>query len=195
MNFKKNINFLIFLSLAFVFADDDGDLTIISTNNIPFCTSWANDGGSPPDWSTIDINSYDAGYKEFAGMLIVTDFDANYAFNISASKSDWTLPDGYDETNGAKRSNGSDSDFLIKVSAIDQGTGVSGGLTVSNGHDDYQAVTKSGTEILTGGSTSSSSAHGVETAQFTIDGKVLLDWSTDIPGDYELTITLSITSQ
>ena len=87
--------------------------------------------------------------------------------------------------------------FLIQVSGIAVGItpGSTGGLTVASSHDSYQAASTSGAVILTGGSTTSGSAHGVETAQFTLDGKVMLDWATDIPGAYALTITLTIASQ
>ena len=198
MNRRRNITFLIILSLTFVFADEDGDLSVQGVGSLPFCASWTSSGGSAPDWSDIDIDDYDANYKEFPAMIVVTDFDANYAFNISASKGDWTLPPTYDETNGAKKSNGSDSDFLIRVSSIGAGTtpgGLGGGLAAAGSYASYQAATKSGAVIISGGSTTSGSAHGVETASFTLDGKVLLDWGTDIPGVYELTVTLSITSQ
>ena len=197
LNKNNIIIIVVLLPFTFIFADTDGDLSVEGTGSLPFCASWTSSGGSAPDWSSIDIDDYDADYKEFSAMIVVTDFDANYAFNISASKGNWTLPSAYDETNGAKKSNGADSDFLIKVSGIGVGTTPesSGGLAVANSHDSYQAVTKSGTVILNGGSTTSGSAHGVETASFTLDGKILLDWGTDIPGAYALTITLTIASQ
>ena len=33
----------------------------------------------------IDIDNYDDGFKEFSAMIVVADFDANYAFNIYRS--------------------------------------------------------------------------------------------------------------
>ena len=195
---KINLIFSVFALVSLCYGDNDGDLSVTGSGTIPFCTSWA-DGSSTaaPNWSTIDTDDYDTGYKLFPAIIQVDDLDANYAFNITATKSAWTLPAAYDVSNGAKNADGSDSDFLIQVSGISVGTtpGGTGGLTVANSHDSYQAATTGGAVILTGGSTTSGSAHGVETAQFTLDGKVMLDWATDIPGAYELSITLTIASQ
>ena len=195
--FNKNIIIILLLTFSFVWGDSDGNLSVEGTGSLPFCTSWTSSGGTSPDYATIDIDDYDLTYKEFPAMIVVTDFDANYAFNITATKSAWTLPTAYDVTNGAKKTNGSDSDFLIKVSGISAGTtpAGTGGLSAANSHDSYQAASTTGPVILTGGSTTSGSAHGVDTGQFTLDGKVLLDWDSDIPGAYALTITLTVVTQ
>ena len=196
MNYKKNRINLIFVFLAMIFADTDADVAVTGSGTIPFCASWTS-STTAPNYATVDIDAYDADFLEFASIIAVTDFDANYAFNITATKGTWTLPAAYDVTNGAKKANGSDSDFLIKVADINVGTtpASSGGFAVANSHDSYQAATTSGAVIASGGSTTSGSAHGVESAAFNIDGKVLLDWDTDIPGAYALSITITIASQ
>jgi hypothetical protein len=195
MNNKKYILSLLFF-LSFLFGDTDADVAVTGSGTIPFCASWTS-STTVPDYSTVDIDAYDADFLEFASIISVTDFDANYAFNITATKGTWTLPSAYDVTNGAKKANGSDSDFLIKVDDITVGTtpSSSNGLAVANSHNTYQAATTGGTVIASGGSTVSGSAHGVESAAFNIDGKVLLDWDTDIPGSYALSITITVASQ
>ena len=195
MNNKKFILSLLFF-LSFLFGDTDADVAVTGSGTIPFCASWTS-STTIPDYSTVDIDAYDADFLEFASIISVTDFDANYAFNITATKGTWTLPAAYDVTNGAKKANGSDSDFLIKVDDITVGTtpSSSNGLAVANSHNTYQAATTSGAVIASGGSTVSGSAHGVESAAFNIDGKVLLDWDTDIPGSYSLSITITVASQ
>ena len=195
MNNKKYLLSLLFF-LSFLFGDTDADVAVTGSGTIPFCASWTS-STTIPDYSTVDIDAYDADFLEFASIISVTDFDANYAFNITATKGTWTLPAAYDVTNGAKKANGSDSDFLIKVDDITVGTtpSSSNGLAVANSHNTYQAATTSGAVIASGGSTASGSAHGVESAAFNIDGKVLLDWDTDIPGSYSLSITITVASQ
>jgi hypothetical protein len=190
----KNI-LLFLLSSNIIIGDTDSDVAVTGSGTIPFCASWTT-STSAPDFATVNIDAYDADYLEFATIISVSDFDANYAFNISASKGGWTLPASYDTSNGAKKTDGSDSDFLIKVDDITAGySNASEGLVVANSHDSYQALTTGGTVIASGGSTSSGSAHGVENAAFNIDGKVLLDWDTDIPGTYSLTITITVATQ
>jgi len=196
MNYKKYRVNLLFFFVALVFGDTDSDVAVTGTGTIPFCASWTT-STTAPDYATVDINAYDADFLEFTSIISITDFDANYAFNITATKGAWTLPSGYDVTNGAKKANGSDSDFLIRVADITVGTTPtsSGGLAVANSHDSYQPATTGGAVIASGGSTVSGSTHGVESAAFNIDGKVLLDWDTDIPGAYALSITITVASQ
>ncbi len=171
--------------------DTDADVTVTGTGAIPFCASWTS-STTAPDFSTVNINSYDGDALIFTDIIAVSDFDANYAFNITATKGTWTLPTGYI---GTKQANGSDSDFLITVNNITTGY-TSGGLAVANSHDSYQAATTSGVIIASGGTTSGSgSSHGVENAAFDLDGKILLDWDTDIPGTYTLAITITVASQ
>ena len=182
-------------SFCLLRADTDADVAVTGTGSIPFCASWTT-STTAPDFATVNIDAYDADFLEFTTIISVSDFDANYAFNISASKGGWTLPSNYEATNGAKKTNGSDSDFLIKVDDITVGySDASEGLAVANSHDSYQALTTGGAVIASGGSTASNAAHGVENAAFNIDGKVLLDWDTDIPGTYALTITITVATQ
>ncbi len=193
MKYIKKIIYLI--SITIILGDTDSDVAVTGSGTIPFCASWTT-STTAPNFATVNIDSYDADYLEFATIISVSDFDANYAFNISASKGGWTLPTNYHTSNGAKKTDGSDSDFLIKVDDITAGySNASEGLVVSNSHDSYQALTTGGSVIASGGSTSSGAAHGVENAAFNIDGKVLLDWDSDIPGTYALTITITVATQ
>jgi hypothetical protein len=186
---KKQFIFFILFSLSY--SDTDADVSVTGTGAIPFCASWTT-SSTAPDFSTVNINAYDSDELIFTDIIQVTDFDANYAFNITATKGTWTLPTGYI---GAKQANGSDSDFLIIVNNITAGYG-SDGLAAANSHSSYQAASTSGAVIASGGTLSSSgSAHGVENATFDIDGKILLDWDTDIPGTYTLELTITVASQ
>ena len=181
----------IFIILSLLMADTDSDISVSGTGAIPFCASWASTT-TAPDYSTVNINAFDSDELIFTDIISVSEFDANYAFSISATKGTWSLPSGYI---GAKQSNGSDSDFLITVNNITTGY-ASGGLAVANSHDSYQVAATSGTVIASGGTTSASgSAHGVENAAFDIDGKILLDWDTDIPGTYTLALTITVATQ
>jgi len=187
---KKIYNLFIITSLLFAAPDTDPDITVSATGAIPFCASWTNDT-SVPDFSTVDILAYDLNELIFEDMITISEFEANYGFDIKASKGGWTnLPSGYI---GAKKTNGSDADFLITVHTIGDGYGdtPSEGLVIANSHNDYQPLLTTGAVILSGGNTT----HGVEGASFHIDGKILLDWDTDIPGEYTLAITITVESQ
>ena len=41
---------------------------------------------------------------------------------------------------------------------------------------------------MTGGT----AAHGIEGGAFDVDGRVLFDWLTDIPGTYTVALTISV---
>ncbi len=185
---KKAIYILTFLSL--IFSDTDSDISVSSTGSIPFCASWGDQSTSDLNFGNVNISAYDADELIFTDIITIGEFDANYAFNISATKGGWTtLPNNYA---GNKQSDGSDSDFLIIVNNITSGfTPDSEGLAVANSHDSYQAAVTTGAVIASGGTT----AHGVENAAFHVDGKVLLDWDTDIPGNYVVGLTITVSSQ
>jgi hypothetical protein len=181
----------LFIVMSFLCADTDADVAVTGTGAIPFCASWETTT-TAPDFSTVNMAAYDTDELIFTNIIAVTDFDSNYAFNITATKGTWTLPTGY---LGTKQANGSDSDFLIIVNNITAGYG-SDGLAAANSHSAYQAAVTGGAVIASGGTTSGTgSAHGVENASFDMDGKLLLDWDTDIPGTYTLAITITVASQ
>lgn len=183
----------VFIIMSFLFADTDADVAVTGTGAIPFCASWETTT-TAPDFSNVNMAAYDTDELIFTNIIAVTDFDANYAFNITATKGTWTLPSGY-LAGAAKKANGSDSDFLITVNNIVPGY-ASDGLAAANSHGSYQAAVTGGAVICSGGTTSGSgSAHGVENASFDMDGKLLLDWDTDIPGTYTLGITITVASQ
>ena len=201
---RKNKIYIIFSLFALVYADTDSDVTVLSSGSIPFCASWTSTTPQALGMGSVDIDTYDADHIEFESIIEVSDFDANYAFNVTATKTGWTtLPDGYSNTYGAKKSDGSDSDLLIKVDDINTGIvphdtsppASSGGLAVANSYNTYQPATTGGAVILSAGSTSAGSAHGVENAQFNIDAKILLDWDTDIPGLYVVSLTITVATQ
>ena len=188
MNIIKNI-YTLFIITSLLFSDTDADISVSGTGTIPFCASWAS-ATSVPNFSTVNIAAYDSDELIFTDIITISEMDVNYGFNITATKGGWTdLPSGY---LGNKQANGSDSDFLIIVNTITEGySPTSEGLAVANSHESYQTALTAGAIIATGGNTT----HGVENAAFHIDGKVLLDWDTDIPGDYTLAITITVATQ
>ena len=79
----KHIKSIIFflVSLTMVLADTDSDVAVTGSGTIPFCASWTT-STTAPNFATVNIDAYDADYLEFATIISVADFDANYAFNI-----------------------------------------------------------------------------------------------------------------
>jgi len=190
---KTMIIFIIFSTMGLLVAQDiDSGATGTGTGLVQFCASWESTP-TAADFTTMDIATYDADFLEFASVLAITDFDANYAFNITATNNGWSgLPTNY---GGDKTPAGSDNDLLIAVKDINADAGYSltpsEGLIAANGYGDYTAITNSGAVIASGGTTS----HGVESATFNLDAKVLMDWITDIKGTYTVGLTLTIATQ
>ena len=174
---------------TFLMADTDSDINGAGTGTVPFNASWENTPTNA-DFSTMNIAAYDNNSLDFASVIAITDFDANYAFNITATNTGWSaLPSGYA---GNKTAAGSDNDLLIKIDDInnDNHSG-STGLSAANGYGSFTAITNSGAVVASGGS----STNGVEDVLFNVDARVLLDWVNDVKGTYTVGITLTVSSQ
>ena len=192
--FKTTIIVNIFLMMGLLMADTDTDITPSATGAVTFCASWTNQldavstVGATNTLADVNIDAYDANFLIFTDLLVVSVFDANYAFNISATNTGWSArPANYA---GNKSTAGTDSDLLIKVVDITAGTGAA--LVAAGDYGtDYTAITNSSAVIANGGS----NASGVEGAAFNIDAKILMDWVTDIKGTYTVGFTLTVASQ
>lgn len=68
----------------------------------------------------------------------------------------------------------------------------SDGLAASGGYGSYTAITTGGSDIIGGGPVGAGAGHGVENAVCDVNAKILMDWPTDIVGDYSVTVTLTI---
>ena len=177
-----------------VMADDVAthDGTTMS-GTVPFCASWElTEPNVTPFTSAVDIAAYDADCIIVTDLIKITDFDCNTKFKITATKGTWTLPANYHATDGAKKADGSDTDLLLLVDVTAAGYG-SDGMAALGAYADYTAITTVGSDIIGGGKVGEGVGHGVEGAVADIDAKVLMDWDTDIVGDYSITTTLTIT--
>ena len=209
----KTVLLISAMLFSILLSENDGTLVSTPTGEVAFIASWAGTGDSDiadvsSAFANMDIATYDVSddglgagsdFIAFDNIIDVNDFDANYAFNITATKGTWTLPANYNETAlTSKRTDGSDENFYIKVVIDDQGTGntpVAGGAAVQNSYDSYQPVKTAGEVIISGGSTATNDSHGVENAQFHIDSRVSMDWVYDIKGVYSINVTLTVSSQ
>ncbi len=158
---------------------------------VPFCASWDLVEPNSNAFSDVDISVYDSDFLEVTELIKIADFDCNTKFKITATKTGWTLPAHYNQNDGNKRTNGSDTDFGLKIDIVNPGY-ESDGLTAINGYGNGYYITTSGSDILKGGKVGEGVGHGVENAACNIHGGILMDWATDIVGNYSLTVTLTI---
>ena len=189
---------MLFIAGPVMAADDIPDPhAAVLGGDVPFCANWtiSTSGSAAEHFAATAAAAYDVSGGEItlADFIACTDFDANSKVKISAKKSDWTVPDDYNQSDGAKKAGGADSDLLILVTVDNDG--------LPSGDDDldvigtftgYTALTTSDQQILEAGAIGTDVGHGIEGAQFSIDSKVLMDWKYDIVGVYGVTVTLTI---
>ena len=173
-------------------ADVDTHDSTTMGGTVPFCASWALTEPDVTPFTDVAIAAYEADEIVVADLIQITDFDCNTKFKITATKGTWTLPANYHATDGAKKADGSDTDLLLLVDVTAAGYG-SDGMAALGAYADYTAITTGGSDIIGGGKVGAGVGHGVENAVANIDAKVLMDWDTDIVGDYSITTTLTIT--
>lgn len=114
--------------------------------------------------------SYDAGFVESAADASVLTLDANKQWSLGVNYSGvWTCPGAY---------NKAETDLLIKISNTPTGT-------ILNSYSTYQSPGATKTAIL-------SHTAGVSNNAVNIQTKVLLDWTTDIPGAYSITLVYTM---
>ena len=68
----------------------------------------------------------------------------------------------------------------------------SDGLAPVNGFQAYKSITTNGSEILKGGKVGEGAGHGVENSSCIVNGGIKMDWATDIVGNYQVGVTLTI---
>ena len=127
-------------------------------------------------------------YFSIENIIAVDDFDANHYVKIKLTKGAWDLPANYI---GKKSPEGTDlNEFLVKVNVTQPGyePNSAEGLKPTDPFTKYYGLNDSEQEIISGGTIN----HGVENAQFDIDARVAFDWLSDIPGEYSISLTLSV---
>jgi len=151
------------------FNGEDRDLTSINWN------------GTNIDFTAVNISALDAGYIEIQDLVVISELSSNSQIKITATHGGWgTLPTGY---TGDKTS--STGDVQIKIDNLASGFYVYSG---SNYGNEYTAISNSGSDhiIETAGAVSGLTAD--------INARVLLDWSTDITGNYVLSLDFTVTN-
>ena len=151
------------------FNGEDRDLTSINWN------------GTNIDFTTVNIAALDAGYIEIQNLVVISELSSNSQIKITATHGGWsTLPTGY---TGDKTS--STGDVQIKVDNLASGFYVYSG---SNYGNEYTVISNSGSDHImqTAGAVSGLTAD--------INARVLLDWSTDITGNYVLSLDFTVTN-
>ena len=189
---------------------NDGPINAQASGIVPFIVSFTSTGsdGSQDtgadftsvnaDFSSVDTDDYDrandagtSNYFPIDGIISIDDFDANHYVKVYLTKGNWTqLPVGY---TGLKSGAATDNtEFMVLVTVDPAATGhPTGGLeTVGDFQStDFTGLDETANLILTGGL----ATHGVENAVFNVDARVLFDWLTDIPGNYEVNLQMTVT--
>lgn len=154
------------------------------------------DGSSAKQiFSTVSSGEFSAGEIVVSDAIQLRNIVTNSPVYLQITNNGWTLPAGYDGTNGPKKTDGSDSHFLLQVN--------SGTLSASSGNisiegnfgTQYVAVTNSAQNMLKLGDVSGSNRMGMANGSADIDAKVMLDTVYDIPGTYSVELELTITAQ
>ncbi|MDP8269646.1 MAG: hypothetical protein P9L97_13060 [Candidatus Tenebribacter davisii] len=137
---------------------------------------------------TASEDEYETGSISIDNIQQCTNLDANDSLSVAAKISTWTLPDDY-PTNGNKTTVDATSDFQILVNDFVE----SPRLEVSGDFNDatYTLLTSDDQDIFHSTSTPADNV-GVENEEFGIDCQIPLDWVTDCPGAYAITMTLTL---
>jgi hypothetical protein len=115
-------------------------------------------------------SAYDTGYIESAGDATQLVVSANAAWDLSARLgTNWSCPGSY---------NKDEDDLFIKVTGIEDGT-------IQNGASAFTNL--SGSDLIVAAKESASLAN-----QITVQTKVLLDWTKDVPGSYSITVAYTL---
>ena len=163
---------------------------------IPFNAQWTfTETSQTAELDAADEASYDLDYIIITDIQVCSNLDANDSLSIAASIKDvggttyWSLPGDY-PADGHKNHTeiGTTSDFLILANNF------TGDLLHSGAFNDYKLLTAADQEIIHSTATGDSGV-GVEDDTFDIDCKVMLEWLTDCPGDYSITMTLTLSQE
>ncbi|MBU1699738.1 MAG: hypothetical protein KJ970_19245 [Candidatus Eisenbacteria bacterium] len=115
-------------------------------------------------------SAYDAGFIESAADATTLTLDANKQWKLSVKyNAEWTCPGAYDKD---------ETDLTIKITNSPTGT-------IQNSYDSYQSPPVANEEML-------SHATGVSDNSVEIQTRVDLDWTTDIPGVYSITLVYTM---
>lgn len=195
--------------LGYIHADIEANSSTTaptSGGTIAFCANWNASQASGHDETLDNVNvaTYEANEYVLSEWFVISNLDANGAFEIVATHGGWTLPDNYFDSQG-KHGSATDDEILVQIDeteasfsdgwAAADASGSSEGLRgndacvkrSSPSTDTWCAVTTGGTDIIHGGyektasGGTSSNDHGVENAACKINLKVMMDWLYDIP--------------
>ena len=158
---------------------------------IPFNAQWTFDAVVTNATALADADeaAYVAELIAIADIQVCSNLDANDTLSVAAKISSWTLPgdEGNFPTDGNKLTVTGTSDFSILVNGF---KAVTPGLTHSGTFNAYTLLTSDDQEIIH--TIPSAETAGVEDETFDIDCQVALDWLTDAPGAYAITMTLTL---
>ena len=164
---------ILFLGLIYGIAlateDSDEQISTVTLTILPACRLGIIDDAVSETLiidSTVET-AFDAGFVEFEPDKPTLVINANNDWKLSAKSSGFSGP--YSKLT---------TDLMLKNS---------GSAHVANGFNDYQALSASDQEIA-------ANSKGVKNESHPCQYKILLDWTKDLPGTYEATVTYTLST-
>lgn len=146
---------------------------------------------SDTDFSNGQVTNY-------ASPIQLQNIRTNTPVVLKIKSNGWTtLPAGYDTTNGPKKTDGSDSEFLLQADASSLVV-ASGSVTVmGNFSSQFVAVSNTAQDMLKLGDVASGSGlkSGCQNASINFFPQMKLDGAYDLAGDYVIELELIIADQ
>ena len=148
---------------------------------------------------TISDTDFANGHvTNYANPIQLQGIRTNTPVVLKIKSNGWTtLPAGYDSTNGPKKTDGSDSEFLLQAD-VSSLTVASGNMTVMGSFGgNFVAITNTAQDMLKLGDIASGSGlkSGCQNASINFFPQMKLDGAYDIAGDYVIELELIITDQ
>ena len=169
------LTFLAFLAMPLWAADESDTANSIIGGTIPELCQIELTGDVSGLLSLVQDGSgesaYDAGFVESAASAVTVRVDANKRWKLSVKYdgTGWTCPGAYDKA---------ETDLGIQITNTPTGT-------IQNSANSYFSPTASNIEIL-------NHTAGVQDNDVEVQMRVDLDWTTDIPGAYSITLVYTM---
>ena len=174
-----------------LFADSPGAEDEPIGGTVPWDAQWTFTATSQTaKMDNIAAATYDLDKYEITDVQVCTDLDSNDSLSIDAKikSAGWTVPADY-PTNGNKNSYDATSDFKILANNF-----AGGNITHTGTFNGYTLLTDTDQEIINSTATGAGGV-GVENESFDIDCEIYMDWLTDPPGAYAITMTLTLVQE
>lgn len=199
----KNIKTCIFLSIIFSICLLEAETSlstfsvkgVITANTSVEVTGLS--GGVFTAFASVSDSDFLNGHvTNYSSPIVLSNIRTNSPVVLKIKSNGWTtLPSNYDTTNGPKKTDGSDSDFLLQVDTSSLYV-QSGSMTVEGSFaSEFVPITSTSANLLKLGSSNSGASTGVQNGAVNLFPRMLLDSAYDVAGDYVIELELIVSDQ